>query len=182
MGTGHGRRAAGFARGQLRRRLFYQSITSTTRRPISARVVNQSFIFANPDGSHLSTNEEQPRLIPPTTITRFNMACCLSPAQATAGRFIRRQRVTTASAWGVSAAVPVIGPTSDGRSKPDIVSPGSGATSFSTPFVSGSAAVLMQAALRGDGGADTNSANDNRTIKALLLNGAVKPADWTNTE
>jgi len=41
--------------------------------------------------------------------------------------------------------------------------------------------VLMQAALRGDGGADTNSAFDMRTIKALLLNGAVKPADWTNS-
>jgi hypothetical protein len=53
-------------------------------------------------------------------------------------------------------------------------------TSFSTPFVAGSAAVMIQAALRGDGGADTNSANDNRTIKALLLNGAVKPADWIN--
>ena len=38
----------------------------------------------------------------------------------------------------------------------------------------------MQAALRGDGGSDTNSAADMRTIKALLLNGAIKPADWTN--
>jgi hypothetical protein len=41
--------------------------------------------------------------------------------------------------------------------------------------------VLMQAALRGDGGSDTNSAFDLRTIKALLLNGAVKPANWTNS-
>ena len=39
----------------------------------------------------------------------------------------------------------------------------------------------MQAALRGDGGSDTNSAADIRTVKALLLNGAVKPADWTNS-
>ena len=38
----------------------------------------------------------------------------------------------------------------------------------------------MQAGLRGDGGGDTNSAADIRTVKALLLNGAVKPADWTN--
>ena len=38
----------------------------------------------------------------------------------------------------------------------------------------------MQAGLRGDGGSDTNSAADMRTVKALLLNGAVKPADWTN--
>jgi hypothetical protein len=38
----------------------------------------------------------------------------------------------------------------------------------------------MQAALRGDGGSDTNSAADIRTIKSLLLNGAVKPPGWTN--
>ena len=76
-----------------------------------------------------------------------------------------------------------IGPTLDnGRAKPDITAPGypAGLTSFSTPYVSGAAAVLMQAGLRGDGGSDTNSAADIRTVKALLLNGAVKPADWTN--
>lgn len=72
------------------------------------------------------------------------------------------------------------GPTVDGRSKPDLISPGLNATSFSTPYVSGSAAVLLQAGLRGDGGTNTNAACDIRTLKALLLNGAVKPADWTN--
>jgi hypothetical protein len=74
-----------------------------------------------------------------------------------------------------------IGPTIDnGRCKPDITAP-AGVTSDSTPQVSGAAALLMQAGLRGDGGSDTNSAFDMRTIKALLLNGAVKPADWTNS-
>ena len=73
-----------------------------------------------------------------------------------------------------------IGPTIDnGRCKPDITAPHL-FTSFTMPQVAGAAAVLMQAALRGDGGTDTNSAFDPRTIKALLLNGAVKPADWTN--
>jgi hypothetical protein len=73
------------------------------------------------------------------------------------------------------------GPTLDnGRAKPDITAPGS-ETSYSTPQVAGAAAVLMQAGLRGDGGSDTNSAVDIRTVKALLLNGAVKPADWTNS-
>jgi Subtilase family len=73
-----------------------------------------------------------------------------------------------------------IGPTLDnGRAKPDITAP-STVTSFSTPQVAGAAAVLMQAGLRGDGGGDTNSPADIRTVKALLLNGAVKPADWTN--
>lgn len=74
-----------------------------------------------------------------------------------------------------------VGPTIDnGRCKPDITAP-AGETSFSTPQVAGAAAVLMQAALRGDGGGDTNAAADIRTIKALLLNGAVKPANWTNS-
>lgn len=73
-----------------------------------------------------------------------------------------------------------LGPTIDNdRCKPDITAPGS-ETSFSTPYVSGAAAVLMQAGLRGDGGSNTNAAADIRTVKALLLNGAVKPADWTN--
>ena len=72
------------------------------------------------------------------------------------------------------------GPTLDnGRAKPDITAP-SGVTSFSTPQVAGAAAVLMQAGLRGDGGGDTNSPADIRMVKALLLNGAIKPADWTN--
>jgi hypothetical protein len=82
------------------------------------------------------------------------------------------------AAYGGSSST---GPTLDnGRCKPDITAP-SGVTSFSTPQVSGAAAVLMQAALRGDGGSDTNAAFDLRTIKALLLNGAVKPANWTNS-
>jgi hypothetical protein len=75
------------------------------------------------------------------------------------------------------------GPTVDGRSKPDITASGiqDTTTSFSTPQVAGAAALLLQAGLRGDGGPATNAAVDIRTLKALLLNGAVKPADWSNT-
>jgi hypothetical protein len=70
------------------------------------------------------------------------------------------------------------GPTIDnGRCKPDITAP-SNLTSFSTPQVAGAAAVLMQAGWRGDGG-DTNAAN-MIAVKALLLDGAVKPSDWMN--
>ena len=73
-----------------------------------------------------------------------------------------------------------IGPTVDnGRAKPDITAPQS-PTSFSTPLVSGAAAILLEAGLRGDGGSDTNSATDSRLVKALLLNGAIKPATWAN--
>lgn len=82
---------------------------------------------------------------------------------------------------GVSDGSSSYGPTPDnGRCKPDLIAPG-GATSYSTPLVAGAAAVLMQAGLRGDGGSDTNSAADIRMVKALLLNGAVKPAAWTNS-
>jgi hypothetical protein len=71
-----------------------------------------------------------------------------------------------------------VGPTPDnGRAKPDITAP-SDTTSYSAPLVSGAAVLLLQAGLRGDSGADTNLAADARTIKALLLNGAVKPLDW----
>ncbi len=74
------------------------------------------------------------------------------------------------------------GPTTlDGRSKPDIVAPSS-LTSYATPYVSGSAAILIQAGKRGDGGVGTTTTSvDPRTVKALLLNGAVKPSTWTRT-
>jgi hypothetical protein len=74
-----------------------------------------------------------------------------------------------------------VGPTIDnGRCKPDIVAPAS-ETSWATPMVAGAAAIMIQAGVRGDGGSQTNNAADMRTVKALLLNGAVKPADWTNS-
>jgi hypothetical protein len=80
------------------------------------------------------------------------------------------------------------GPTSDGRSKPDICAPPEASyledTSYVTPAVAGAAAVLVQAGARGDAGSSTQTetdAQDPRTIKALLLNGAVKPSDWTHT-
>jgi hypothetical protein len=75
------------------------------------------------------------------------------------------------------------GPTIDnGRCKPDLtaIAPG-GATSYSCPIVAGAATVLMQAGGRGDGGSDTNFARNMVTVKALLMNGAVKPADWSNS-
>ena len=74
-----------------------------------------------------------------------------------------------------------VGPAYGGISKPDITAPGS-ATSFTAPIVSGAAAILEQAANANVGGAGTSSLADNeRTIKVLLLNGAVKPTGWTNS-
>jgi hypothetical protein len=65
--------------------------------------------------------------------------------------------------------------------KPEIVvamPAGYGFTSFSTPVVSGTAALLLQA---GSTMSNPNDATDPRTIKALLLNGAVKPGDWSHS-
>ena len=80
-------------------------------------------------------------------------------------------------AYGGSSST---GPTLDnGRAKPDLVTPWD-ETSFSTPQVTGGAALLLQAALAGVGGADLNSATSPCALKALLINGAVKPPGWTN--
>jgi hypothetical protein len=84
-------------------------------------------------------------------------------------------------AVGVTDGTSAVGPTSDGRCKPDITCPGFGVTSFSTPYVSGAATILLQAAARGDGGASSSSATNPIVIKALLLNGAIKTTDWTNS-
>ncbi len=93
-------------------------------------------------------------------------------------------------AYRYSSTTTGLGPTNDGLSKPDIVASG-GATSYSTPIVSGAAAAMVQAGnqadgyVRGDGfsnqAAYSTAATDERTVKALLLNGAVKPAGWTNS-
>jgi len=77
------------------------------------------------------------------------------------------------------------GTTGENPAKPDITAPG-GATSYSTPYVSGVALVLLQAATRGDAGAGTVSdASNALTLKALLLNGADKPGAgmqaWSNS-
>ena len=143
-------------------------------------VVNQSFIFTETNGGHASVGEQQEidsayddyaAQYGTLFISGAGNSGSVSPA-ATSYNGIG------VAAYGGSSS---IGPTLDnGRCKPDLTAPAS-ATSFSTPQVSGAAAVLMQAALRGDGGSDTNAAFDLRTIKALLLNGAVKPANWTNS-
>jgi hypothetical protein len=164
---------------------FYNSIISATSPTnINDPVVNQSFIFCNSDYSHYSAGDEQ--LVDSQYDDYAAQYKTLFVSGAGNGGPTNQSRVYPAAtcynglgvaAYGGSSCV---GPTLDnGRCKPDIAAPAS-ATSYCTPQVAGAAAVLMQAGLRGDGGGDTNSAADIRTVKALLLNGAVKPADWTN--
>ncbi len=144
-----------------------------------ARVVNQSFVFAPGDEptvdpayddyavnnntiflSGVGNGGGNPVLPPGTAYNSIGVALYFSPPL-------------------------VVGPTADGRCKPDIVAPdvedlGSESDSDAIPYVAGAAAILLQAVNRGDGGSDTNAASDLRTVKALLLNGAIKPTGWTN--
>jgi hypothetical protein len=146
---------------------------------INDPVVNQSFVFLNEDYSHISTNEEEAVNSAYDDYAAQYRTLFVSGA-GNGGPVSPPATCYNGLGVGVSDGGSSYGPTLDnGRCKPDLIAPG-GATSFSTPYVSGAAAVLMQAGRRGDGGSDTNSAADIRTVKALLLNGAVKPSDWTN--
>ena len=146
---------------------------------ISERIVNQSFTFGTVD-----TNVDQ---------LYDNYAVANNVLIVSGAGFPNNPVWTPATCYngigvGVSDNLSTpYGPTPDGRSKPDICAPhppnADGLTSYTTPQVSGAAVLLMQAGLRGDGGSGstTNLAVDIRTIKALLLNGAIKPTDWTNS-
>lgn len=156
---------------------FFNNLIAAASPPnIPGRVVNQSFIF---DPSEAEEVDQQYDDYAFTRNVLFvsgvgNGGPVNSPGTCYNG--------LGAALYGAPSSV---GPAPDGRSKPDITAPNraqapGSANSYSVPYVSGCAALLLQAALRGDGGTNTNAAADIRTIKALLMNGAVKPADWTN--
>jgi len=153
---------------------FYYNIVSVSV-AIPARIVSQSFLFST--NSETVVNQRYDDYADQFG-TLFicgigNGDVPVSPAAT----------CYNAIGVGVYGGASSAGPTVNGRSKPDITAPGGPPgpqTSYSTPNVAGSAVLLLQAANRGDGGADTNAAGDIRTIKALLLNGAIKPVDWTN--
>lgn len=151
-------------------------IEASNPQNIPAKVINQSFIATDANGAPL----EDPTLDQAydNYIAKYNKIIVSS-----AGNFGSPASPSTAyndisvGAYGGASAV---GPTTDGRSKPDITAP-AGTTSFAAPQVSAAAAVLLQAGAQGYGGWNTFAATDERLIKALLLNGADKPADWTHT-
>ena len=79
-----------------------------------------------------------------------------------------------------SIAIDAIGPATDLVPKPDISAP-QGVTSRTAAIVSGTAALLIQAGHDGWAGATAQTradAVDFRTVKALLVNGATKAADY----
>jgi hypothetical protein len=141
---------------------------------ISERIVNQSFTYGSYDtnADQIYDNYAAQNGVLFVTGAGFNGQPVYSPATCYNGIGV-----------GSTAFNSPNGPTLDGRSKPDIIASDFAETSYTTPQVAGAAALLMQAGLRGDGGSGgtTNLAVDIRTLKALLLNGAVKPAGWTNS-
>jgi hypothetical protein len=161
---------------------FYNSIiASVVTSGINDPVVNQSFIFypfTIPNQQSIDSNYDD-------YAAKFNT---LFVSGAGNGGGVPVCPPSTCynglcvGAYVAPANYSSVGPTLDnGRCKPDLTAP-EYYTSYSTPLVAGGAAVLLQAALRGDGGSPTNYAADIRTLKALLLNGAIKPSGWTNSE
>ena len=143
-----------------------------------ARVVNQSFVFDPGD---------EPTVDPAYDNYAANRGTIFASAVGAGGAVVPPGTGYNCIAVGVdnSGTGSSTGPTADGRCKPDITAPDaaddpSSALSYAIPYVAGAAAILVQAANRRDGGANTNAASDLRTVKALLLNGAIKPTDWTN--
>lgn len=148
---------------------FYNSVIGS-QLAISAKVVNQSFIFAMEAAPIDEAFDDYAARYGTLFVSGVgNGGGPSSPATAYNGIAV--------GAYGGSSS---IGPTLGGRSKPDIIAPAQ-ATSFSTPLVSGAAALLVQAAARNDAGTGTASTATNLlTIKVLLLNSATKPVGWTN--
>lgn len=139
---------------------------------ISERIVNQSFTYGTNDTSIDQAYD--------------NYAAQKGVLFVSGAGFPNNPVWTPATCYnglgvGTAAYDTPIGPTPDGRSKPDLIAPMDSETSYTTPQVAGAAVLLMQAGLRGDGGSATNLAVDIRTLKALILNGAIKPIGWTNS-
>ncbi|MGC1479834.1 MAG: hypothetical protein WA771_04985 [Chthoniobacterales bacterium] len=142
--------------------------TSWTPVAIDSRVVNQSFIFGGSASSQ-------------ATVNRFYDAY----AREFGTLFVNG----TNNGAGNSTPAPAssfngiaVGRTDGNHATPvQLVAPG-GATSFTTPYVSGIAALLLQAADLGQANETTGDPTDSRVVKSTLLTGATKTEDWTQEE
>jgi len=167
--------APGVSRVDSYEAFFFVTNSIVLRRAINAQVVNQSFIFLEAGADAITTAyDEYAAQYNVLFVSGMNNIPDTPPSP---GDCYNGIGVGIISASGQTG----IGPTSDGRAKPDLVAPHPCCSSFSTPYVAGGAALLLQAAGANDGGANTASiATNSATIKALLLNGAVKMTNWTN--
>lgn len=150
---------------------FYSNIV-VTGVAISGKLVNQSFAtYGTPPDSVVATAYDN-------YVARYGTI--FSSGTGT-GQAVREPAAAyNTIGVGVSDAESSVGGTPDGRAKPDLSAPGL-STSYSTAYVTAAAVILYQAATRGDAGTNISEASDVRTIKALLMNGAVKPTNWTHT-
>lgn len=135
---------------------------------LAARVINQSF----ESGSH-DAGEDQRY----DNYVVAHHAVIISGA-GNGGAVLSPSDCYNGIGVGANGGATSTGPTADGRCKPDLTAPAV-ATSFSTPLVSGAAAMLIQAGRRM--GVHAAAATEPRTIKALLLNGAAKPSGWSHS-
>lgn len=154
---------------------FFSDIISSNA-PIAAQVVNQSFAFDI--GDQLIVDRAYDDYAESNGTVFVSVVGNGGPIYPPGTAY----NSISAGIYGRPAST---GPTVDGRCKPDLVAPdaaqgSNSANSYSAPYIAGSASVLLQAGLRGDAGPDSMGITDMRTIKALLINGAVKPANWTN--
>ncbi len=165
---------------------FYNNVVvpdSTIQTPLApagappVSIVSQSFVFGpQSSGDQAATSQLYDNFV-------VNQDMIVVTAVPDSGAIEAPATAYNVISVGDSNGETSVGPTSDGRSKPDISAPG-GATSYSTPYVSGIAAVLEQAGQTGSAGtsaATEAAAVDPRMIKALLLAGASKPSGWTHT-
>lgn len=141
-------------------------------KPIVARVVNQSFVLETSADTFYDAYAHRYNVLFVSGVQNLPEIAPPSPGSA-----------YNSIGVGVisDTAMSSIGPTTDGRAKPDLVAPHICCSSFTTPQVAGAAALLLQAATANDGGVNTAAIATNASvIKALLLNGAVKTSNWTN--
>jgi hypothetical protein len=158
--------------GMFNANYFYNSLIRFGTN-VEIPVINQSFVFPSQDNAVDQNYDDYAAahkvLFCNGINTNNNPSTIPSPASSYNG-------IT------VGTVNDSVTPLADGRSKPDIVAPGSNAASYTTPLVAGAAAILIQSGNRGDAGSGTESnAVDPRTLKALLLNSATKPSGWSHT-
>jgi hypothetical protein len=162
---------------------YYSNIIATGQAPSSfnsalhnAEIVNQSFVFTNTTPSSAAAIDKAYDSYASANNVLFISAAgnSVSPPSPPSSAY----NGICVNAYALS---PATSATAGGRSIPELTAPGN-ETSYSTAYVTAAAALLLQAANNGDGGTGTaTEAGDARTLKALLLNGATKPAGWSHT-
>jgi hypothetical protein len=144
---------------------------------IPAEIVNQSFAFVT--GTNTPEQSQAEEIYDDYSA---NYRTLFISGVGDGGAVLAPASAYNGIAVGAYEGASSTGPTYDGRSKPDIVAPAS-ASSYACGYVSGAAALLLQAAQADDAGAAAASdAADPRVIKVMLLNGAEKPPGWVHTD